>query len=67
MDNNFDQSEFDESNSRMNSGPTLGGFNGYSGGFSGGKNNEDIEKDVKCINDRTGRNEEIRRTDEDYD
>ena len=43
MDNNFNESEFDESNAGMNSYPTLGGFNGFSGGFSGGKNNEDRE------------------------
>ena len=41
--------------------PSMGGFNGFNS-FSNGNRTED----VRAINDRTGKNEEIRHTDEDY-
>ena len=63
MDDEFNESEFEDSlESGMNSS-----FNGY-GGFNGfgsfGNNNRN--DDIRSINDRTGKNEEIRNTDEDY-
>lgn len=55
------QSIDDES---MGMGQMPSGFNGFNG-FNGFPNG-DREKEVKSINERTGKNDEIRGTDEDY-
>ena len=67
MNSDFNEQDLEEAMGEMSSeyssdGGGFNGFNGFNNRFSG----KDREKDVKSINDRTGKNNEIRRTDEDY-
>ena len=62
----FDESDLEEALNEVGEGTDDTSYGG--GGFNGFNpfSRDDKEEDVKSINDRTGKNEEIRKTDEDY-
>ncbi len=69
MDDDFNESEFNDAvesgNNSSFGSPSLGGFNDFASGLSNATNSDSRKKDINSINDRR-KNEEIRKTDEDY-
>ena len=62
MDDDFSDSEIEEFAEHGSISPSFNGF----GEFNGFNTSVDKQKDISSINDRTGKNKEIRGTDEDY-
>ena len=58
-DGEFDETEYEQM-MQQNSGSRLGGFDDFATGFNNAIHGGDREKNIRSINERSGKNEEIR-------